>query len=90
MNISEQNMKCAAEIFGGEEILICAPFDISPSEKYTDGAVVLSRTRAAFIENGVPCRIIPVEDMHSAAAELINDINGGAAVKPVSESDEKL
>ncbi len=125
MNISEQNMKCAAEIFGGEEILICAPFDISQSEKYTDGAVILSRTRAAFIENGVLCRIIPVADMHSAActqylssgaleaeiggrteqlvlfsmrcadmhsaaAELINDINGGAPVKPVSESDEKL
>ena len=118
-------MKCAADIFNGEEILICAPFDISASEKYTDGAVLLSRTKAAVFENGELCRILPVADirsaactqylssgaleaeiggrteqivmfslrcadMHSAAAELINDINGGVPVKPVSESEEKL
>ncbi|MCH5187841.1 MAG: ABC transporter ATP-binding protein [Oscillospiraceae bacterium] len=59
-------------VLSGEEILYCLPYDLTASGQFTEGFLVITKTRLAVINGGEIERVVPVNSLDGICCGELN------------------
>ena len=70
--LPEASAAAIEPMLGGEEILYCLPYDLSPDQKFTEGFLVITEKRLIVLRTDAVEKVVPVKELTGICCGELN------------------